>query len=76
MKEIKLIVDEKNEQLLLSILGNLKEGLIHSIKSESSKTSYEPQSNKVVLEEESHSRKVRGKYVDPAAYKERLKKGR
>ncbi len=80
MQEIKLSIDDKNLDLVMSILNNLKSGLIENI--ESSKTTtmkrkhtaYQPKTNKVIYEETPEQSTQSGKYANPAAYKERLKK--
>lgn len=79
MKEIKLKVDPKNIDLLLTILHNLKEDLIDSIEYEGqstprSQTKYQPKTGRVIYEEESGTNDRNGKYISPAAYKAKLKK--
>lgn len=77
MSEIKLTVDEKNIKIVLSILNNLKSGLISSIKTDSKasiqETQYKPQSKGVIYEHESGENDTKGKY-SASAYKERLKR--
>ena len=77
MKEIKLKVEDENLETVLMILNNLKDGLISDINS-TGKTraisSYKPKTNKIILEENSGTADTTGKYINPAAYKKRLKK--
>lgn len=77
MNEIKLSVDDKNLELVLSILENLKEGLIDNIETNKSKrkhTAYQPKTKQVIHETPPSQSTQSGKYVNPAAYKERLRK--
>ena len=79
MNEIKLSVDDKNLQTVLTVLDNLKAGLIEEIqtngKSSTIKsTRYQPKTNTIIREEESGTADRSGKYVNPAVYKQRLKK--
>ena len=77
MKEIKLSVDDKNLETVLLILNNLKAGLITKIETvgeELAQTSYKPRNNKVVLEENSSTSDLQGKYISPSSYKKRLQK--
>lgn len=75
IKEIKLKVDEKNLETVLSILNNLKAGLISNIESDSkTKTSqYKAKTNTIIREEDSGTNDNSGKYINPSAYKQRLK---
>jgi len=78
MNEIKLLVDDKNLQIVLSILDNLKDGLITEIqtngkKAKSKTTQYQPRTNTIIKEEESGTADKSGKYINPLAYKQRLK---
>ena len=76
MKEIKLKVQESDLDTVLTILQNLKSGLIHELEVQSSavsrKTHYKPTTNKVIKEEDSLTRDRSGKYLDPSAYKKKL----
>ena len=76
MQEIKLKVKDENLETLLSILNNLKEGLISDIDTNTKvrKSNYRPKVNKIVLEEESGTADKSGKYINPATYKRRLQK--
>jgi hypothetical protein len=79
MKEIKLKVPEENVETLMSILQNLKSGLINSIEVDDKSikkraTQYQPKANKVIKEEESGTHDKSGKYLDPKAFKEKLKR--
>lgn len=73
MKQIKLNVEEHNLEVVLTILKNLKTGLISSIESDNvnlSNTKYQPKSNRVIHENE----KPMGKYLSSSAYKARIEK--
>lgn len=79
MNEIKIHVDDKNLETMLTVLDNLKTGLISDMqingKTSSKKTTrYQPKTNTVIREEESGANDTSGKYINPAAYKQRLKK--
>ncbi len=73
MKQIKLNVEEHNLETVLTILKNLKTGLISSIESDDvtlANTRYQPKSNRVIPENE----KPQGKYLSAASYKARIEK--
>ncbi len=74
MKQIILNVEDKELQTLMTILNNLKEGLIHSIDGQAPKKSrpgkYNPKVGKAIDERE----KPAGKYASKAAYKSKLGK--
>jgi hypothetical protein len=73
--QIKLTVSDENIDTLLTILNNLKSGLITNIETNaksSVSTQYQPK-NKVVYEHESGAHDTNGKY-SASAYRERLKK--
>lgn len=80
MNEIKLSVDDKNLEIVLSILQNLKAGLITSIETNtnvstrSRATQYQPKTNKIIREEDSGTNDSSSKYLNAASYKARLKK--
>ena len=79
MNEIKLSVDDKHLETMLSILENLKSGLISNIEinakaSKSRATQYQPKANRIIKEQDSGVNDSSGKYINPAAYKQRLKK--
>ena len=80
MQEIKLSVEEKNIELVLSIVKNLKEGLILDIQSSTQNktlkksTHYQPKVNTIIKEENSGTADRSGKYMNPASYKNRMKK--
>ncbi len=62
----------------MSILNNLKVGLISDIeidskKSKARKTHYQPKKNSIIKEEESGTFDTSGKYINPLAYKQRLR---
>ncbi len=80
MNEIKLLVDDKHLETVLSILENLKVGLIDrlEINEKVSKvrrvTQYQPKTNTIIKEEESGTADKSGKYASAAAYKDRVKR--
>ncbi len=80
MNEIKLSVDDKNLDTVLSILNNLKDGLILDIKTDANvkrkvgKTQYQPKNNKIIREENSGTNDSSGKYINISAYRQKLKK--
>jgi len=76
LNEIKLTVDDKNLETLLTILNNLKDGLIENIETSTTKktTQYKPKTNRIIKEDESGTNDTSGKYMNPALYKQRLKK--
>lgn len=78
MNEIKLSVDDNNLETVLSILNNLKDGLITNIETngkltKARTTQYQPKVNTIVREENSGTNDTSGKYTNAAAYKQRLK---
>ena len=79
MNEIKLSVDEKNLKTVMNILQNLKDGLIEKIETTAKAsnvrktTQYQPRTNTIIKEEESGTSDTNGKYINAAAYKDRLK---
>lgn len=77
MQEIKLKVEDSNLEVVMSILNNLKEGLISNIQSTGKTTrttQYKPKINTIIKEENSATADTSGKYINPTAYKQRLKK--
>ena len=74
---IKLSVSDENLTTVMTILENLKSGLIDNIQTDSKakrRTSqYKPKTNKVIYEQESGTNDTSGKY-SVSAYKARLKK--
>lgn len=79
MKEIKLKVTDDKLDTLMGILDNLKDGLISEIhingKSPKLRTTqYQPKTNAIVREENSGTNDTSGKYINPATYKQKLKK--
>ena len=80
MNEIKLLVEEKNIDLVLSLLTNLKDGLILDIQTNSQvkklqkHTQYQPKVNTIIREENSGTSDTSGKYMSPSRYKNRAKK--
>ncbi|NOQ30144.1 MAG: hypothetical protein GQ570_03380 [Helicobacteraceae bacterium] len=74
MNEIKLSVNDENMEVVLSILNNLKDGLIKNIDTTRAKTAYNPKTKVIIKEEESATSDRNGKYINPAIYKQRLNK--
>ncbi len=80
MNEIKLSVKDENLETVLTILQNLKLGLISEIETKSEKTGtkrasqYQPKLNTIIREENSGTADSSGKYSNAAAYKQRLKR--
>ncbi len=72
MSKITLDVKPENLKTVLTILENLKVGLVENIKVDKSSTKYQPKTNKVIKE----NQPVSGKYIDPASFKKRLNKGK
>ena len=77
IKEIKLTVDIKNIETVLTILNSLKTGLITNIETDAkvkiSNTQYKPKTNTIITEENSGTNDTNGKYMNPAIYKQRLR---
>ncbi len=77
MNEIKLSVDDKNLEIVLNILNNLKDGLITNIENNSKTkvrtTQYQPKVKTIIKEEDSATNDSSAKYVSASAYKQRLK---
>ena len=77
MNEIKLTISDENIDIVLSILDNLKDGLIDNIQTNSKTkiraTKYQPKINKVIYEHDSCTNDSSGKY-SVSAYRQRLKK--
>ncbi|MDD2567722.1 MAG: hypothetical protein PHS10_07015 [Thiovulaceae bacterium] len=77
MQEIKLLVQEQNVETVLTILENLKSGLIAEIQTEGktlkTKTAqYRPKTNAASREESRAVEQGGSKYLSPAAFKQRL----
>ena len=74
MQEIILKVEDKYSEVIMTILENLKDGLISEIQSTTKKTTqYQPRTNHIIKEDESGTADTRGKYMNPSMYKQRLK---
>lgn len=77
MNEIKLSVKEEHLETVLTILQNLKTGLIDKIETDTPRktrvTQYKPKMQKVIYEEESGTNDNNGKYASVSTYKQRLK---
>ena len=69
MKQIKLNVQDDKLEIVLTILNNLKDGLITTIECETN-TKYQPKLNRIYDENE----RPQGKYLSPRAYKTKLEK--
>lgn len=76
MNKITLSVNDENLDILLSILNNLKSGLITEMqintKAQVKQTQYQPKNKGVIYEHESGTNDSSGKY-SASAYKKRLK---
>ena len=75
MNKIELSVSDTNLETVLTILDNLKAGLIINIEtsSKTKTTQYQPKINTIIREENSGTNDTSGKY-SASAYRERLKK--
>jgi len=75
MNKIELSVSDTNLETVLTILDNLKAGLIINIatSSKTKTTQYQPKINTIIREENSGTNDTSGKY-SASAYRERLKK--
>lgn len=78
MNEIKLSVDDKNLETVLTILNNLKTGLIKNIETNGTPakarhTQYQPKIKTIMKDDDFGTTDSSGKYINPAAYKQRLK---
>jgi len=71
MAKISLHVNDKKLDTLLTILENLKEGLIENIEIEKKKSYNKP---KQISKEPLEPVSINTKYVDPKTFKERLKR--
>jgi len=77
MNTIKLSIEDKNLDLILSIINNLKDGLISNIevdKKDKYKTKYQPKTKQIILEENASTSSLQGKYLNPKAYKQKMQK--
>ena len=77
MQEIKLTVNDENVETVLLILNNLRNGLIHEVKTPQKthrNSQYKPKLNTIVREETSGTADTTGKYASASAYKQKLKK--
>lgn len=76
MQEIHFKVQQSDLDTVLTILQNLKSGLIHELKVQGSAVSktthYQPVTNRVIKEEESLTNDRSGKYLNPNSYKKKL----
>ena len=79
MNEVKLSVDDEKLETVLTILNNLKDGLIVNIETNGKTvkkihTQYQPKTNTIIREENSATNDSSGKYASAAAYKDRIKR--
>lgn len=78
MNEIKLSVNDANLQTVLTIISNLKEGLVSNVetngKLKTRPTQYQAKTNTIIREENSGTNDTSGKYASASSYRERLKK--
>ena len=79
INEIKLSVDDKNLEIVVTILENLKSGLLENIEinaraSKTGATQYQPKTNRIIKEQDSGVNDSSGKYVNPTTYRQRLNK--
>lgn len=78
MAKITLNIADENLQTVLTVLENLKDGLIQDMDvdktSKTPRTSYKPRTNKVIYEDEQMSEATSGKYINAASFKKRMKK--
>ena len=77
MNKITLSIEKENLETVLSILNNLKSGLISDIKMDVktrvNATQYQPKTKKVIYEQESGTNDSNGKYASVSAYKQKLR---
>ena len=77
LNEIKLSVSDENLETVLTILNNLKLGLISNIESSAQvktrSTQYQPKTNTIIREENSGTNDTSGKY-SANAYRDKLKR--
>ena len=78
MNTITLSVEDKNLEIVMNLIENLKDGLINDISLNSEKiknrpTQYQPKANTIIREENSGTNDTSGKYVNANAYRQRLK---
>jgi len=75
MNKITLSVDDDKLETVLTILNNLKDGLVSNIetngKVKARSTQYKPKTNTIIKEEHSGTNDTSGKY-SASAYRERL----
>lgn len=77
MQEIKLLVEEQNVETVLTILENLKSGLIAEMQTDGktlkTKTAqYQPKAKSAPREENRAAEQGGSKYLSPSAFKQRL----
>ena len=77
MNKITLSVKDKNLEVVMNLIENLKECLITNIQTDAKKstrhTQYKPKTNTIIREENSGTNDTSGKYASASAYRERLK---
>jgi len=85
MAKIVLNVSDESLGTVITILNNLKDGLIENIdinttleksveKKVQKHTRYQPKTNKVIYEDEQEQLKSLGKYIDSSEFKKRLRR--
>ncbi len=79
MRKIEISVEDEKLETLLGILENLKSGLIADLQLDGKalktrQAQYQAKTKKVIYEQESGTNDTSGKYMNPAAYKNQLKK--
>ena len=73
MAKVSFEVDDKQLDTVLTILNNLKEGLVEDLQVEKKRRYNKP---KPVVSEPLKPVEIKSKYIDPQTFKERLKKMR
>jgi len=79
MNRIELLTSDENLETVLTIINNLRNGLIFEIKVNEKpikvkQTRYQPKTNTVIYENESATNDKNGKYMSSKAYKQRMSK--
>lgn len=78
MNTITLSIDDENLETVLTILNNLKTGLIKNIETNTKVSKvrtppYQPKAKTIMKDDDFGTNDSSGKYINPAAYKQRLK---
>ena len=79
MNKVTLSVDEENLKTVLTVLNNLKTGLIKNIEINGKASivrtpPYKPKTKTIMKDDDFTANDSSGKYVNPAAYKQRFKR--